>query len=791
MQKDLQPLPVINRGFGGSTIPEVNYYAKRIIYPYQPQVIAVYAGDNDVAMGYKPDEILENYKILVNNIHNHLPEAEIYFISIKPSPKRWHMWPEMKKANLLIKEFTQKHDHLSYFDVSSPMINAQGEVKEDIFLADNLHMNQAGYDLWTEVIKPELSNKFDGYGLWMPKIFNDHMVLQRNKHISIWGRANPGEKIIATISGNEANGIADEEGWWKVFLPPMKEGGPYELTVTGNSSKLSYSDILIGDVWIASGQSNMEWKLSMQVNNYKQEIKNADYPDLRMFSVARNVSHVPLRDVSSGQWERCSPDNIGDFSAVAYFFSRDIHLEKNIPIGIIQSAWGGTPAEAWTSMAMLHTLPDFKESIENFRQYPENYQAMIPENERKRHIRDSLYQHADEGLQQNVHQLNYKDHQWPVMTQPNNWQDTDLSDYDGFVWLRKEVQLPEDFKNQDLELSLGRIIHRDETYFNGNLVGQESNNQTYRKYKIPRNLVKNGKNIIAVRVLNRWGQGGLVGVADSLFLKPADGNKKISLADSWRYNQNIEPKIPEVANLAHRLAALYNAMINPLVPLSIKGFIWYQGESNAGRAYQYRSLFPAMIEDWRVRFNQGYLPFLYVQLANFMERKNEPVEDAWAELREAQLMTLNYPNTGMAVTIDIGEADDIHPRNKQDVGKRLALAAYKVAYHDDIVYSGPLYDSMDIENNRIYLHFSNVGSGLTTSDGEAPESFAIAGSDKEFHWAKARIIDQNTIMVENSKVKNPVAVRYAWQSNPEVNLYNKEGLPASPFRTDQWKGVTE
>ena len=791
IKDDLHPLPVINRGFGGSTIPEVNYYASRIIYPYQPQIVAIYAGDNDVAKGYRPKEILANYQTLVSNIHNHLPNTKIYFISIKPSPARWNLWPQMKKANQLIEQFSQQHDYLYYFDVSAPMINAQGTVKGDIFLDDNLHMNRAGYDLWTDVIKPELTRVFDGYNLWMPKIFNDQMVLQRNNQITVWGRANPGEEVKATIANKQATSTANNEGWWTISLPPMQQGGPYDLRVSDNSRELNFEDVLIGDVWIASGQSNMEWNLSWQVDNYEEEIRNADYPEIRLFTVPRNVSHIPLEDVSGGQWERCGPENAGDFSAVAYFFSRKIHLDKNVPVGIIQSAWGGTPAESWTSMDMLHTLPDFKGRVENFRENPENYQAKIPENERKARIRDSLYRHAEEGLNKNVHKVTYNDEQWKVMIQPDNWQDSELANYDGFVWFRKKIQLPADFQNKDLYLALGRIIHQDKTYFNGEMIGQESNNQTFRNYKVPASLVKSGENIIAVRVLNRYGQGGFVGIADSMYIKPAEGDQKISLADAWKYNKNIEPEIPKVENFAHRLAGLFNAMIHPLMPLSIKGFIWYQGESNASRAYQYRSLFPTMIEDWRVRFNQGYLPFMYVQLANFMQRKNEPVDDAWAELREAQLMTLDYPKTGMAVTIDIGDAEDIHPRNKQDVGNRLALAAYKIAYEDDIVHSGPLYDSMEIKGNAIYLHFSNTGSGLTTSDGEAPKSFSIAGKNKEFHWGRARIVDHNTIMVESSKVEDPVAVRYAWQSNPEVNLYNKEGLPASPFRTDQWKGITE
>lgn len=792
LEKDLAGLPVLNRGFGGATLPEVNYYADRVIYPYQPQIVAVYAGDNDVAMGYSPEEILENYKILAENIHQQLPEARLYFIAIKPSPSRWELWPVMSRANQLVEDYSAKIGYLNYLDTSTPMLNQDGTVMTDIFLNDNLHMNQKGYATWTNVVKPEMEAAFSGYDLWLPRIFADHMVLQRDQPIRIWGRANPKETIKVNMGQQDVTTMAAEDGTWQAYLAPSPAGGPFQLTISGESRQKAYTNVMLGDVWIASGQSNMEWNLSWEVNNYEQEIARADYPQIRLYTVPKTVSHVPLNEVTGGSWASSSPENVGSFSAVAYFFARHIHQKQGVPIGIIHSSWGGTPAEAWTSYDMLYTLPSYQDRIDKMYQDPVNYAALMPEINRKQKLKNQLIQTADQGLQQRVISDRYDDSKWETMSVPNNWADTELKSYDGFVWFRKEIELPASFNQQDLLLSLGRIAHNDVTYFNGKEIGSSSGNQEERLYQVDQKSVKKGKNIIAVRVLNLWGQGGFIDQPEDMFIQPRHiESAKISLAGNWKYSQHIEPQLPVVPGFQNHPASLFNGMISPLIPLSMKGFIWYQGESNASRAKEYRNLFPAMIEDWRVRFQQGYLPFLFVQLANFMERKDQPSQDAWAELREAQLMTLDYPKTGMAVTIDIGNAKDIHPRNKQDVGKRLGLAAENIAYGKDIVHAGPLFDSMEINSNKILLHFKSTGDGLKTVDGEAPLSFEVAGPDQKFYWAQAKIIDKNTIELISPEVDQPEAVRYAWQSNPAVNLYNSADLPATPFRTDQWTGITE
>ena len=790
IQADLAPLPIVSRGFGGSTIPEVLHYADRIIYPYDPQMVVVYAGENDIAKGFTPAEVLENFKKLAGDIHQNLPEAEVYFISIKPSVLRWEMWPTMQEANQMIQDYIAQNDRLHYFDAARTMLAENDVVKDNIFLEDNLHMNAKGYVGWTGLMKPVLQENWSGIDLWLPEVFSDHMVLQRGEGTAVWGRANPGEMVKVTIGNKSRQTTAKADGQWITHLPYLTTGGPHQLKIVAGNESKNFEDVMIGDVWLASGQSNMAWSMSA-VNNSQQEIAEANFPNIRLFTVEQDVSHVPLRDVTQANWQPCTPENVADFSGVAYFFARHVHQQENIPIGVIHSSWGGTPAEAWTSLPMLHTIPDYKQRVEDIWQKPENYKAKEAENEKLRVIRDSIYWQVNLGEKKKAHTSKYKDENWQTMTQPNDWSETALKNYDGFVWFRKAIDLPADWKGKDLIMNLGNIRQDAWVYFNGTRLEEFDNGRMVNAYTVPNKLVKKGENQLAVRVLNRWGGGGMTGKAEDLRLTLADDDEKISLAGDWRFNAAIEPEIPKVPGYQNHPSALYNAMIAPLEPFGLKGFIWYQGESNSSRAYQYQQLFPTMITDWRVRFKQGNLPFLFVQLANFMETQEQPVDDNWAELREAQLMTLDYPNTGMAVTIDIGEADDIHPRNKQNVGKRLGLAAEKLAYDKNLVYSGPIYKSMEKEDGKILLHFENAGSGLVTNDGQIPIGFAIASENQEFKWAQAKIVDKNTIAVWSSEVENPVAVRYAWQSNPPTNLYNQEGLPASPFRTDSWKGITE
>jgi len=525
----------------------------------------------------------------------------------------------------------------------------------------------------------------------------------------------------------------------------------------------------------------------------------ADYPNIRLFTVQKKIADTPQADCT-GQWSLCKPDTIPGFSAVGYFFGRHLHKELGVPVGLVNTSWGGTVAEAWTSSDALAKMPEFKTLMARIAEAKadpdssmQKYQAELDAWQKKVDAAGAQGRAAIEP--------GFDDSGWKDMALPATWEQAGLPDFDGLVWFRKTIDVPESWAGKELMLELGPIDDQDTTWINGIRVGAHTGPgkwQALRKYPLAANVIKAGQNVIAVQVLDTGGGGGINGQPGQMKLKPldADDTDALSLAGAWRYKVGYnlasmppQPQPPVWVNNPNAPTVLYNGMIAPLVPFGIRGAIWYQGESNAGRAYQYRELFPTMISNWRQKWNQGEFPFLFVQLANYMATQPEPGESAWAELREAQLMTLQLANTGMATIIDIGEANDIHPRNKQDVGKRLALWALARTYGRDVVYSGPLYRSMAIEGDKIRLRFDHVGSGLVAQDGGLLKGFAIAGKDRKFVWANAKIEGQ-TVVVSSAAVAEPVAVRYGWANNPICNLYNDADLPASPFRTDDWPGVT-
>lgn len=640
-----------------------------------------------------------------------------------------------------------------------------------------------------------------GSNLKLPAIFGDHMVLQCNMPVPIWGWAQPNEEVAVILKGRKPIVTkANEQGRWMVKLPPQPAGGPYELTIRTRKETIRFKDVLFGEVWICSGQSNMEWPVAW-AQNAKQEIATANFPQIRFFVVEKSIALEPQTDCK-GKWVVCSPETIGGFSAVGYFFGREIHQRLKVPVGLIGTYWGGTPAEAWTDLKALESDPDFKPILERLprdqetlKRLQEQYERSLAEWNQKVILKDP----GNKGEGMGWAKPDFDDSDWATMELPRILERS--MNIDGAVWFRKVVNIPESWVGKDLVLSLGPIDDHDITYFNGERIGSTgpetpSSWTVPRRYKVPGRLVKPGANLIAVRVFDQLEYGGFTGLPDQMRLELAEGKTEpISLAGVWKFKIEFArdasklPPRPQPPINNWTPTGLFNAMVAPLIPYAIRGVIWYQGESNVGRAYQYRKLFPALINSWRKAWGQGDFPFLFVQLANYLGRRPEPTESAWAELREAQLLTLKtVPKTGMAVAIDIGEADDIHPRNKQDVGKRLALAALAIAYGQKIVYSGPIYRSMKIEGNRIRLFFDHVGSGLIAR-GERLVGFAIAGKDRKFVWANAKI-EGNTVVVWSEQVPEPVAVRYAWADNPDCNLYNKEGLPASPFRTDDWPGVT-
>ncbi|MCL6101898.1 MAG: sialate O-acetylesterase [Bacteroidetes bacterium] len=463
----------------------------------------------------------------------------------------------------------------------------------------------------------------------LPPFFNCNMVLQQGIPIPVWGWASPGEKVSVTFNNKTVTTKTGKDGKWKVSLPSMNYGGPYKMVVKGKNLR-TIENILIGEVWVCSGQSNMEFKLS-SANNADAEIAASNYPEIRLFTVKRRMAQTPQENLEEGEWWECSPVSTPNFSAVAYFFGRELYKKLKVPIGLIHTSWGGTAAETWTSPEAIAKNPDFAPMLE-----------------------------------------------------------------------------------------------------------------------------------------------------------------KLKTIDLKEYAKNTDKSVPKLGpNTFPTL--LYNGMIHPLIPYGIKGVIWYQGENNAGRAFQYRQVFPEMIKDWRSQWHQGDFPFLFVQLANYMKADSLPAQSTWAELREAQSMTLSLPKTGMASAIDVGDAGNIHPKDKQTVGKRLALSALKVAYNQNIENMGPVYNEMKVSGNKVEITFSHVGTGLKAKDKYGyVKGFALAGNDHKFHWATAAITGTNTIILSAPEVAEPVAVRYAWGNNPDdVNLYNSEGLPADPFRTDKWKGITE
>lgn len=627
--------------------------------------------------------------------------------------------------------------------------------------------------------------------------FTDNMVLQQQTKVNLWGTQTPGKSFTILTSWNNKiyKVTGDAQGNWKIKIGTPIYGGPY--TITFNDGKITtLKNILIGEVWVCSGQSNMEMPLTGfygDVLNLDYELADAvNYPEIRMLKIDNKTSFAPLNNVQTkGGWAICSPQAVRDFSAVAYFFAKNLFIDKHIPIGIINSTWGGTVAEAWTSGSSLKTMPAFAPFVS------------ASEDGLTQEKLDARYQTEvgawidsinakDPGFQQSKllwAELGFDDSAWQKMTLPAYWEQAGVPNYDGTMWFRKKVTIPAEWVGRDLKLSMGGIDDYDVSYFNGTEIGHSESFFYKRSYIIPGNVTKAGENTIAIRVFDNGGLGGINKGPLQLSLAN-DTTGQIDLAGQWVYHKAntlaLLSQPPVQSNSPNRPMLIYNAMINPILPYTIKGVIWYQGESNADRATQYRRLFPLLINDWRQKWNEGNFPFYFVQIANYGAYDQPPAAD-WPALRDAQLSTLTVPNTGMAVTIDIGDARRIHPQNKQETGRRLALIARAKTYGENISYSGPTYKFKVIIGNKIELKFTHTDNGLLAK-GDTLKGFTIAGADKKFYPAFA-IISGKKVIVTCSAVANPVAVRYAWANNPFCNLYNGANLPASPFRTDDWDDI--
>lgn len=611
----------------------------------------------------------------------------------------------------------------------------------------------------------------------LPALVSDGMILQRNQKLKIWGYADAGEKVNIKFLNASYTTRADKNGNWNIMLPELKAGGPFVM----NINEVTIKNILIGDVWVASGQSNMELPMRRLKPLYSNEIKNANNQNIRFFTVPQKYNFkAPQTELDGGKWEAADSQTILNFSGVAYFFAKDLNEKNKVPVGIIHTSLGGSPVQAWMDENSLKKYPEYLEEAKKWR----NDDLIKSTESGEQAAGKAWYSELDQtdlGLKQHWEKSDLDDSGWKTMTVPGSWEDQEGS-FDGTVWLRKEIILPKGSAAQSAFLNLGRIKDADVTYINGVKVGNVTYEYPPRWYDIPAGVLKHGKNIIAVRITNGSGKGQFI--ADKPYYLEI-GNRKIDLKGQWKYNvgAKMTKMAPGQTFIRWKPTGLYNSMINPLIDYKIKGFIWYQGESNTGKPKEYGDLLTTMITDWRTKWNEENAPFLIVQLANFMESKSQPIESNWAELRDQQRMvSLTVPNTGLVVSIDVGEWNDIHPLNKKAIGDRLALQAFRIADKKNIISDGPVYQSMKTEGSKIILSFKPGTDHL--AEASDLKGFAIRGQDGQYQWAKAKT-QGNKIIVWNDQISNPIAVRYDWADNPDGNLKNTAGLPASPFTTEK------
>lgn len=620
----------------------------------------------------------------------------------------------------------------------------------------------------------------------LPKLISNGMVLQRDAKIKIWGWSAPNEKIAIDFINKKYKIKANDKGEWELQLGTLKAGGPYTMKISASNS-IQIDDILIGDVWLCSGQSNMAMTIGQVKELYENEIANSENKLIRNFEVPREYEfNVQRTDLNGGSWNLANPTNVLKFSAAAYFFAKELYAKYKIPIGMINSSYGGTPIHAWLSEEALKPFPVSYAEIESLKNpdFVKSIENKDLELEKKWNATLLL---NDEGsaTKGNWASNSTKTQDWQEAKIPGLWNGTSLDKVNGVVWYKKEIDVAKQIASSETILKLGTMMGADSTYVNGIFVGSTKDQWSSRKYGVLANTFVEGKNTITVRLVKTRGNGGFV---EGLRYELITNDGPLELSGTWQYKIGAKlDALPNAVNLRWKPTALHNSMIQPLKKYTVKGAIWYQGEGNAGKPKEYAQLLPTLIGEWRSVFNNPNMPFLYVQLPNYMAIKDLPSESNWALLRESQLKTLSVPNTGMATTIDVGEWNDIHPHKKKEVGTRLALVAQNLVYGDSkVVGYGPKYESMQIEKDKIILSFSTFGSAMQFKGEGTHTNFAIAGEDKKFVWAEAKI-ENGKITVWSKEIPNPVAVRYAWSDNPDgVKLFNTEGLPASPFRTDSW-----
>ncbi len=602
------------------------------------------------------------------------------------------------------------------------------------------------------------------------KIFSDHMVLQRDKVVEIWGWSEPDKAISLAFDKQSFSGKSDATGMWRIRIAAQKAGGPYTLELDGDG-KATINDVYFGDVWLAGGQSNMELKLSWGINHSDQIIKQANYPLIRFFEVENKISETPKQDLTNGNWLQATPESAANFSAIGYLFALKNHQEKGVAVGIIDNNWGGTPAEAWLSKGALLKLPAYREKTEQLYKGDIDWPTLIAENDKNATEFYRRLNSKEDALKTGAYRFDYPVDGWTKQRLPNT------ATFDDEVWLRREVTLDSANKDEAI-LEFGDLSQEAFIWVNEKLVAQEDWKTHGSRHVLAPGILRKGQNLITIRVGDSWDNQPSAGTEGKVYLQT--GDQKIDLSDDWLYSNTVEPPLPKTTRFEWTPSFLYNAMIHPIQGYGLRGVIWYQGESNTGQAAQYGDLFAMLIQDWRTQWRDNF-SFLFVQLAGFLEAQNLQPDSQWALLRDMQAQALSLPDTGMATAIDIGEQDNIHPLNKQDVAARLWGEARRVSFHEKVSSQGPTYRSHSIKGKVVSVTFDHAGKQLKLKEGTMVKGFIIAGADGIFHVAKAKVTGK-TVQVWSDKVTHPSALKYAWADFPLINLYNHAGLPALPFQ---------
>lgn len=627
----------------------------------------------------------------------------------------------------------------------------------------------------------------------LPAIYSDNMIIQQKSTLLLHGTAQ--KESIVTISPSWSRKSftthADGNGHWEIQVTTPKAGGPYRITFDDGDITM-LDNVVVGEVWFCSGQSNMEMPVAGwgKVLNYEQEIKEANYPDIRFFQVKKTTSLLPLDEVVPNMdgWQECSPQTVPEFSSLAYFYARQLHKNLKVPIGVIDCTWGGTPAEAWTSPSALQDVVGYESLIQQLQAIGYDAEKVMELHNRLSIEWKQKASNIDLGYREEWHLLDCENIDWDTMTLPNYWEHQGLKDFDGVVWFRRQIDIPETCQGYELKLNCGTIDDEDAVYWNGELIATGSGYNVHRSYTVPAEKVRIGKNILTIRVFDTGGEGGIAGNPTDMNLCCGD-KFMVPLAGKWQYRIGCSfaslPQPPIWPGSSSYPGVLFNAMVHPWLQFPIKGVIWYQGCANVGRHEQYECLFQRLIHDWRQQFNQPEMPFYFVQLANFQERVPLQPDSQWAALREAQAKALSIDGTGMVCNIDLGEAYDIHPKNKQAVAHRLASLSLANTYSKKLPATAPVYRSYSVKGNKVYIDFDTPRHGEGLSANTEVKGFIIAGTDRRFHPATA-YVENGRVVVSSPAVSHPIAVRYAWADNPECNLSTPSGLMVAPFRTDDW-----